>query len=373
MWEPLFETDVERATVEVEEDGSTVEIAFDRGRVVAGPKEAALCEIEFELKRGEARAAVDIARRWCARYELTLSTISKAHKGARLVKGEPWGEPATAREARFPRHASLRRIAGEALASSLDQVMANASELAAGSREEEHVHQVRVGIRRARTALRELVGADCASQEEALVHAFRELGKRRGVHHVLETLAPKLRATGGPVPAEAPMGRSTSPARIVSAPAFQDALLSLLGTACELRSADASAHGVKDEIQRRLDRLHRKSLKDGVRFESLDSGRQHRVRKRLKRLRYLAEFTAPLLDESSEKYLDSLKKAQDALGEYNDEVTVLAHYRTRAADADAWFAIGWLEADRARLARECTRLLRKFAKTYTRSHGPQIG
>ena len=38
----------------------------------------------------------------------------------------------------------------------LEQVLVNASEIAAGSSDAEHVHQLRVGIRRLRTAMREL-------------------------------------------------------------------------------------------------------------------------------------------------------------------------------------------------------------------------
>jgi CHAD domain-containing protein len=93
--------------------------------------------------------------------------------------------------------------------------------------------------------------------------------------------------------------------------------------------------------------------------------RQHRVRKRLKRLRYLAEFTAPLHNQDKLRaYLSKLKKVQDALGEYNDTMTALSHYRERAQDdPHAWFAVGWLQGDRPGTARQCGKLLRKLAKS----------
>src|SRR5207237_7276855 len=117
--------------------------------------------------------------------------------------------------------ASLRRIAGEALAVSLDQVIRNASELAAGSDDDEHIHRLRVGIRRTRTALRELVREDVRTEERELVRAFRELGKHRDVTHVLQAVAPRLRAAGGPLPDEPQAPRAPAPARLVPAPAFQ--------------------------------------------------------------------------------------------------------------------------------------------------------
>lgn len=354
-WEPLFETDVRRTKATVTEAASQVEIAFDRGHIASGRRKVPLCEIEFELKRGEPRAAVDMARRWARQHGLWLSTISKAQKGVMLAsKPGTFGPAASAVDPDVDAHASLRRIGGEALAASLDQVIRNASALAAGSTQDEHIHQMRVGLRRARTALRDLVREeDVAAQEEALVHAFRELGRHRDMSHVLGAIEPKLREAGSP-----------PPARIVRAPRFQEAVLHLLALACELRADGGRTKGAKDEVGRRLAKLHKKTLRDGVVFERLAAPRQHRVRKRLKRLRYLAEFTVPLHDKKALKaYLAKLKKVQEALGDYNDGMTALAHYRDRPRqDAQACLAVGWLQAQRERLARDCGRRLRKLAK-----------
>jgi CHAD domain-containing protein len=192
------------------------------------------------------------------------------------------------------------------------------------------------------------------------------------VSHVLGAIEPQLREAGAPPRDQHAGDAAGPPARIVRAPDFQDAVLHLLACACELQADDGAAHGAKDEVRKRLAKLRTKALRDGVRFERLGAARQHRVRKRLKRLRYLAEFTAPLHGRKALKaYLAKLKKAQDALGEYNDGMTALAHYRETAGegagapahqDAHAWFAIGWLQAQRERLARDCGRRLRKLAK-----------
>ena len=103
-------------------------------------------------------------------------------------------------------------------------------------------------------------------------------------------------------------------------------MLSLLARACTLRADGGDASGAKRAkraIESRLAKLHDKTMRDGRRFERLDPPRQHRVRKRLKRLRYLAEFTAPLHDRDAlDAFLSKLRKAQDALGEYNDEMNV---------------------------------------------------
>ena len=99
-------------------------------------------------------------------------------------------------------------------------------------------------------------------------------------------------------------------------------------------------------------------------FRSLEETRQHQVRKRLKRLRYLAEFVAPLFSARKfKKFVASLKPVQDALGVYNDELTALATYRALTEkDKTAWFGVGWLTARRAPNALACLHELEAFAK-----------
>uniref|UniRef100_UPI0005B98FEE CHAD domain-containing protein n=1 Tax=Pseudacidovorax intermedius TaxID=433924 RepID=UPI0005B98FEE len=116
-------------------------------------------------------------------------------------------------------------------------------------------------------------------------------------------------------------------------------------------------------LRHRLRRLHRQSLRDAERFDQLDDDQRHRTRKRLKRLRYLAEFVAPLLDAGrTARYLDQLRPAQDALGLFNDQVTARRLYEQAAEqDAHAWFAIGWLAAQQPRTAKKAGKALRRLA------------
>jgi CHAD domain-containing protein len=105
-------------------------------------------------------------------------------------------------------------------------------------------------------------------------------------------------------------------------------------------------------------------VREGRHFEALEPAVQHRVRKRLKRLRYLAEFVAPIFGEGrAERYLKELKPAQDALGEHNDAAVAIDAYREAASrDGSAWFAVGWLSARQPQSARECRAALEKIAQ-----------
>ena len=138
----------------------------------------------------------------------------------------------------------------------------------------------------------------------------------------------------------------------------------------EAATGKEEADAVRKMLAARLNKLHRQLVRAGKRFEHLPIEEQHRARKRLKRLRYLAEFAAPLFDKPrAERYVQHLLPAQDTLGDYSDEVMATDAYRSAAElDPRAWFAVGWLHARRPEKAKACGKALacladaRKFWK-----------
>lgn len=364
---PLYETDVQRLQRDVTHGGSIIEIAFDRGRIVAGARSVAVCELELELKAGDPAAAVRLAGEWCATHGLWLSTVSKSMKGQRLGSGTPAAPAVGATASKFGRRAGGRAVAVAVLQTCLEQVLANASEVAGGSNDHEHIHQLRVGIRRLRTALAELApladGID-AAWAPPLVDAFRALGKYRDAGHLADTLQPQIEEAGGP-----PLDLDTStadvpdPGAAVRAAAFQNSLLGILGFV-HGEGDGVGPGGARKLLRSRLGKLHARVIKDGRKFLALDEDSQHGVRKRLKRLRYLVEFAAPMFPKREvEPFLAALKPAQDALGLYNDELVALHTWQSLAGkDVKAWFGVGWLSARREPNARACLKALKRFAK-----------
>lgn len=366
----LYDTDVQRLTRSVEVEGSVVELALDLGRIVSGPHSVALCELEVELKLGQAGHTVQVARDWCARHGLWLSTLSKSGKGQRLGHARPDCPVVGASPPEYGRRASAAQITSAVLQSCLAQVLANASEVAGGSDNTDHIHQLRVGIRRLRTALGELPalveGIDPA-WEAPLVEAFRALGRHRDQSHMRSILQPQIAAAGGPVLQQQPADSTIpDPGAVVRAPAFQDAVLGLIGFMRGLASASGSrGHKLAKKVwQARLKKLRAQVVRDGRKFLALDEIRQHQVRKRLKRLRYLTEFSAPLFAARKTKaFVSSMKPVQDALGLYNDELMALEAFRALVVtDKQAWFGVGWLSARRGPNTRICLQALETFAK-----------
>lgn len=368
--QPTFETDVRRLTRTIDDTQSMVELALDRGKVRAGAAQAELCEIEFELLEGHPASAVRLAQRWLAAHGLWLNTVSKSEKGHRLAVGQVFGPPVGAAAPHLGRHTTGAEVGKAVVRACLDQVLGNASEVGAGSANADHIHQLRVGIRRLRTALRELSslvpGIDPA-HEAALVDAFRVLGRHRDRTHLEGGIQPRLEAQGGPPIDVGRFDELPDAQAAVRSPAFQDALLGLLAVAHSIAAAEVadidSAKALK-LLRSRLEKLHRQVGKDGQRFQQLDGVSQHRLRKRLKRLRYLAEFVGPLFaTRKGREFIAALKPVQDALGLYNDESMALDAYRRLAErEPGAWFGVGWLTARVDANVAQCQRELERFAK-----------
>ncbi|MDM0105473.1 CHAD domain-containing protein [Variovorax sp. J22R24] len=366
---PLYGTDVWRTTREMRTGDALVELAFDRGQVRVGEHAQALCELEIELKHGSPQSMLELAQRWRNRYGLWLDTVSKSARGERLAKGIRHGPPTKAVQPALEADLSGPEVFRAVLNTCLAQILPNASEVAAGSGDAEHVHQLRVGIRRLRTALREM--ADLAPHinpawETALVGAFRALGVQRDREHLRQTVQPQIEAAGGPPVAWTDGDGVPEPADVVRGADFQAVLMDLVTASLPTdatEAASAEAPPARKLLRERLAKLHRQVLRDGRRFEALEPAAQHRVRKRLKRLRYLGEFVAPLFARrEARRYLKELEPAQDALGKHNDDAVAIAAYREHAAhDGRAWFAVGWLSARQPADAVECRKALDRIA------------
>ncbi|OUL98624.1 CYTH and CHAD domain-containing protein [Variovorax sp. JS1663] len=371
---PLYGTDIRRTSREMRTGDARVELAFDRGEVRAGEHSHPVCELEIELKSGSPQSLLELARRWRMRYPLWLDTVSKAQRGERLARGVVHGEAVKAEAPALGKKASGPEVFRAVIGACLAQILPNASEVAAGSPDPEHVHQLRIGIRRLRTALREM--ADFApaidpAWEPALVNAFRALGRQRDREHLETTVQPQIEAVGGP-PVDWPPLAEAEPAAadVVRELPFQLVLIGLIAAslpeAQEAPEAAATepAEPARKPLRARLAKLHRQVVRDGRHFEALEPEAQHRVRKRLKRLRYLGEFVAPMFGEDAAgRYLKALKPAQDALGTHNDAAVAIDAYREAAGqDGRAWFAVGWLAARQPQSAQECRAALDEVAQ-----------
>ena len=428
-----YRTDVRRRSRTLRSRRGSVELALDVGHIEANPPGAdqplrwPVCELEVELLGGSPLAVIDVARRLARRHDLWLDTRSKAERGDRLARGLAADAPVAAVRAsplelraapaappsapqsrakqgslspdKTARHSKAEPTAAAARRAVLHNVLAHAlptgSEVAAGQASPESLHQLRVALRRLRSAERlfeGMPGLAPAERSEPAAALFRALGASRD----RDALAGGLQADVDAALAclgEAPLALGALPEaapwsdreRASLGLVWFDLLAeSLAEPGPEERpgaagAAEAEAPEFAQALAERLGRWHGQVRRDAKRFLLLDDTARHRLRKRLKRLRYGVEFAASLFKKRAvSRYLERLRAAQEKLGEYNDLAVAQSAYASaataaRAAGADgeprAWFALGWLAERRTRLLEECAAELLRFreAKAFWRT------
>lgn len=361
-----YRTDIVRTWRRSTVDGSLVELAFDEGTIVAGDAHTAVCELEFELLDGSPAVLLEVARTWVVQHRLWLETRSKAARGGLLADGSLVAPARSA--ARTELHPTMPVDDGRRAirAECLQQISANASQVASGQFDDEHVHQLRVGLRRLRTALRLLPSRDDDDLAAGAAELFRALGASRNNAAIAGPLGARLAGAmaradlGYDVPTIA-FDDTIDPCTAVRAPASQAFLLDLI--AATLPTMDAGKQrSAAAQITRRLNRWHRSVVGDMASFATLDDASRHRLRKRCKRLRYGVEFGRTLVGRKrASRYLATLEPVQHNLGEYNDISAAIDLLRGgESSDLGVAFALGWLERQREVIAQECAASIARF-------------
>ena len=401
---PIYRTDIQRTHRVLRSGGARIEIAFDEGAIHGGGRRARVCEIECELVSGPPQALLALAARWALRHGLWLDVRSKAERGHRLALGVEQVPAVRAGVTALRREMAPEAALAAMLHSALAQVLPNAAEIGDGQGSAEQVHQLRVGLRRLRCALR-VFGGWATGPESVLATAalearlrlpFMQLGGARDRDALSAGLLPALQAAGAPDLPPGPGAAAVDPAEVVRDPAFSVLLLEVIalslsppstppaplrggdtgpaswalpGAAAAAAAARVSARtaamdsDLRALARQRLRALHRRALADAATFASAPEAAQHRARKRLKRLRYALEFSATLFaPKAVERLLKALRQTLDVLGEYNDLLVATALFRAAVAqEPRAWFAIGWLQARRPPLLARCERSLTRLA------------
>ena len=433
-----YETDVQRIFRQTRTDLGVIEIALDTGLLRAGALELPISEIEFELKRGQLAAVFALGKKWQQAHGLILDARSKSERGDRLALLN--AELKTISEQKQERQESSRRQAiaqfwaartaenislhpkihaqaalAAVSAECLDQIIRNAAVLAevdtadiyqAGGAD--HVHQLRVGIRRLRSAWSFFNGIAVLPSEELRSEIklhFAKLGGTRDDDVLKETLLPVLNAAGQPplvlddgqtptdtenvtlsrpfqswlldmlawtvLPAVTVAQEQFAPTESIEQVATQIAALAAQPVAAEVTAAISAKVQkpltLKDALVKKLKKWHRRLLQDGLQFDQLEIEQRHELRKLGKKLRYALQFTESLLPTARLKtYRKQLAAVQDILGEMNDLAVARDRFiLLRDAQPSAWFACGWITSRLDALTQDACAAFKQLSRTET--------
>jgi len=322
---PVFATRFERRSAPLRlGHGVRAEGCIDRGAIEAGGSHEPLLEIELELAEGALAPLIGLAETLVEPLALEIETASKAERGYRLYRSAraapaKWLGPSI----------EERAAAGDAFATlcsaALAQIGANAAGVAHAT-DPEYLHQLRVGTRRLRSALRAFRALLRRKQAAAVERPFKRMMHVFGAARDWDVFCQTLAEARAPAPLLAAARRRRRAARraarqVVSSAQFQLAQLGVLRWLHgePWRSAAARAEPLARFARRSLDRLHARLLKRALKLDWHDAPRRHQVRIALKRLRYACDFFAACFPHQAvSPLLHALSALQDTLGELND-------------------------------------------------------
>jgi triphosphatase len=340
--EAVFTTDIRRHQRIVDLPSGTVEIAFDHGQLKSGDRSMPVSEIELELKTGSPSAIYELALRLAEHGPARPSIRSKSSRGFDLAADTP---PAARRprKLRLDPSASLDEAFATILRACLHHLLQSLP-AAEDGRDSEGIHQLRVALRRLRSALDLMRSVVSLSKLDLLRSEAKWLAQNLSAarewdvfqQETLRVVAQGCPAIAGfdALEAAVEQRRATSYDKVRQVLADRRASYFLIGLggwieARGWRSDVAPEHLAQlaepaiNFAQRILSAQHAKVLKRGRRFKSRSPEELHRVRLAAKRLRYVADFLLPLYGQrkSAKRFSKGLADLQQELGLYNDMAT----------------------------------------------------
>ena len=336
---PIFVTEFRRTIWLLQtEAGDQIEMALDQGEIRAEQRSTPICEVELELKAGNPAALYELALALQQAAPLCPENTSKAERGYALC---------AAQDALLPIKATLPDVAREMTVDAafraiawncISQLQDNQSRLTQGY-DPELVHQMRVALRRLRSALCLFSAAAPGIKDTDLNQGLRwlasQLGAARDWDVFLGEILPPVSAA---LPAEAGLIRLQQQAEKICREKREQARAVAAGQRCNeiilrlgawlwrapWRTTAAAADlemPVSVFAAQMLDRRYRQVRRRGRQIKALTAEQRHTLRIAAKKLRYAAEFFSGLYPlKLTRRYIQALSSLQDELGALNDQV-----------------------------------------------------
>lgn len=384
---PVYKTVVRRTARMLKlPDGALIEIAFDSGVIAAPDANPGLgtpvSEIELELKSGAPESLIVFARDLARLYPLRLSGRSKSERGLDLLAKAPH-RPRKAKEIAFGPNTSAEEGFIHMMTHCLRHALDNEDAVLHGH-DPEGVHQMRVALRRMRSALTAFGKSLRTMEMERLRGETKWLADTLGAARDLDVFVDEtLEPLAALRPDDGALKDFMALARAAREGAWRE-LLHALGSSryrllmIELsyaisariwrRDADldqviALNSPLRELAGRALDKRFDVAADLGRRIADLDTEQRHELRLALKKLRYAGEFFESLFAEKkAQPFLKRVAAMQEVFGCLNDMAVASAlierlRHQAMAADpasaGDLQWACGLITGwHTARLAQE---------------------
>ncbi|SMO44625.1 CHAD domain-containing protein [Paracoccus laeviglucosivorans] len=324
---PLATAQLARHRWTIEHQGAQIAVAIDRGEIMAGDRQSQICEIGLRLTNGSPSTVFDFAhkldevaplragvRRKAERARLLTETLPRFHKAEPVVLSPEM---------------SAGQIFQTVMLSCLRQFRLN-EDILLTDPNPEAVHQARVALRRARSAMsifKPLLGDDAAQGlRDDLRWLAGGLANAREIDVLLDRAKPgELMAKLG----RARRATYADMAKLLAQPRARRVMLDLAqwlhdGDWCrEFATAELRNQSAREFAASALRRFRRKVRRDGRDLENLPDAARHELRKDAKKLRYATDFFEGLYADGKtgkqrKHFVNALEEMQDVLGALND-------------------------------------------------------
>lgn len=339
-FQPVFITQFSRTSrIITPKPGIAVEVCIDRGVIKCGDSIEMISELELELKSGAPRYLYELALQLLDSVPLRIENRSKAERGYALLRGGR-SAPVKAQAVALDSGMSVDDAFKAIVWSSLAHLQANEHGMLV-SRDPEYLHQMRVALRRMRSAFRAFSAA--LRQEEAthfvaeIKWLTHELGPARDWDVFMsETLPPILgefRGHSGLAALKKCAARARTASRrraksAIESPRYRRLSLMLpawmLTDSCfKQKEAGRVTLRAPAFAGAALKRRFAAVRKRGRKLRQLSAAELHLLRIAIKKLRYILDSFAMFFDEKrTARMLGRLARLQDVLGSINDAATV---------------------------------------------------
>lgn len=324
--EPICRCDVDRATRLISHGRGSFELTYDEGLVEARELCEPIHEVELELKDGELASLLASARKIVSQAPVKIGVMTKSERGFGLADGKR-NQPAKATPLKLRADMSVADGFAAVAAGCLKHFRMN-EPLLIDERDAEALHQLRVAVRRLRSAMwmfrpalrdRKLVGF-----QDQLRRFTRELGAARNIDVILATLP-----LNDPARGHLEDDRKRIYAKIIrklESRSFRLFIFDLFAwvQAGKWRSRKKASGPLMPFAIKRLNRLWQSIEQRSAHVGRLSDEERHKLRIDTKKMRYAVEFLAePFrnLAEDRTKFVNAAENIQDRLGELNDLAT----------------------------------------------------
>ena len=365
---PIFTTHVTRIVWALRlPQGDEVECVLDQGKLECDGRKVPISEVELELKSGDPAHLFDFALALQQDIPVQIGNFSKADRGYALFAPQA---PAAVKASalKLSRRMSVEQAFQAIAVNCMAQIQSNESGVAQ-TQDAESVHQMRVGLRRLRSALglfKDVLQAPELLRRE-LDWLTAELGAARDWDVLAASTLPRVgrEAPDEPLLAELELAaqgvahqKHEAAARAVSSARHTRLVLSLTrwvhgcGWRDCLSLQDQTRLTAKvSPFARKMLLLHqRRLLKRGGQLQGASPEARHRIRIAAKKTRYATEFFESLYCARTVRpYVAALSALQDEFGWLNDAAVAghllqqLQHERTDLAGS-AGFVRGCLRS-----------------------------